>query len=160
VTAMPMIPLRSLVRVPVGIVVVGIPRTKKTHNKIGWIGKACPACKKGKFLKVFPSSEWTRWVRDAEVVGHLPGQVGFPWPREGMTLPDQPYNVAAKFYRDRAVGDAMGFYQGLADLLAERGVISNDRWLVQWDGSRLLKDAAHPRVELVLTSAESVLDPA
>jgi hypothetical protein len=45
----------------------------------------------------------------------------------------------------------VGYYQGLADLLESRGILANDKHIVSWDGSRLLKDAARPRVELILT---------
>jgi hypothetical protein len=54
------------------------------------------------------------------------------------------------FYRDAERGDAVGYYQGLADLLEKRGVVANDRLIMSWDGSRLLKDSANPRVELTL----------
>lgn len=63
----------------------------------------------------------------------------------------QPINCCALFYRTALVGDAVGYYQALADLLEKAGVVVNDKWITSWDGSKLLKDAARPRVELVLT---------
>jgi hypothetical protein len=62
-----------------------------------------------------------------------------------------PYNCAAIFYRDANRGDAVGYYQGLADVLEKAQVITNDKFITQWDGSRLLVDRENPRVELVLT---------
>ena len=59
-------------------------------------------------------------------------------------------NCRALLYRDALIGDAAGYYQALADWLESSGVIVNDRLIVQWDGSRLLKDAARPRIEVTL----------
>lgn len=64
----------------------------------------------------------------------------------------QPLNCAAIFYRDANRGDAVGYYQGLADALESAGVLSDDKWIVQWDGSRLAKDAKRPRIEVTLTA--------
>jgi hypothetical protein len=74
------------------------------------------------------------------------------WMRnQGLAPIAEPVNCAALFYRDADRGDAVGFYQGLADLLEKGGVVSNDKWIVTWDGARLCKDASRPRVELTLT---------
>lgn len=62
----------------------------------------------------------------------------------------QPLNCAAIFYRDALRGDAVGYYQGLADALESAGVLSDDKWIIQWDGSRLAKDAKRPRIEVTL----------
>ena len=66
----------------------------------------------------------------------------------------QPLNCAAIFYRDADRGDAVGYYQGLADALESAGVLSDDKWIVQWDGSRLAKDAERPRIEVTLTALD------
>lgn len=62
----------------------------------------------------------------------------------------QPLNCAAIFYRDALRGDAVGYYQGLADALKSAGVLSDDKWIVQWDGSRLAKNTKRPRIEVTL----------
>jgi hypothetical protein len=111
----------------------GAPRTKKTSNQLQRFGGR---------LKVVPSEAWMEW-RD-RVKASVDVE---PW----MRLKDQPYNCTALFYRDASRGDAIGFYTGLADVLEELGVVSNDRWIVSWDGSRLLVDKEHPRVQLTLT---------
>jgi len=64
----------------------------------------------------------------------------------------QPLNCAAIFYRDADRGDAVGYYQALADSLEAAGVVADDKWIKQWDGSRLAKDANRPRIEVVLTA--------
>lgn len=66
----------------------------------------------------------------------------------------QPLNCAAIFYRDANRGDAVGYYQALADALESAGVLSDDKWVVQWDGSRLAKDAKRTRIEVTLTAVD------
>ena len=63
----------------------------------------------------------------------------------------QPLNCCAIFYREKDIGDAVGYYQGLADALEAAGVVADDKWIKQWDGSRLAKDASRPRIEVTLT---------
>ena len=72
-------------------------------------------------------------------------------------------NCQALIYRDRNTGDLLGYEEALADWLQApkirdgkmvrqgAGIILDDRQIVQWDGSRLLKDAADPRIEVTLT---------
>ena len=64
----------------------------------------------------------------------------------------QPLNCCAIFYREKDLGDAVGYYQGLADALEAAGVVTDDKWIVQWDGSRLRKDKQRPRIEVTLTA--------
>lgn len=120
--------------------VYGAPRTKKTHNQVVTKGR----------VRVLPSKAWTRWVKTAEVVFAKRDDCKDSIVDRAI-VPDRDYNVSAAFYRDALRGDAVGYYQGLADLLEKRGIISNDKWLVSWDGSRLLKDRDRPRVEVELT---------
>ena len=72
--------------------------------------------------------------------------------RAGKLYLAQPLNCTAIFYRDANRGDAVGYYQGLADALEAAGIVADDKWIVQWDGSRLTKDANRPRIEVVLTA--------
>jgi len=153
------------------LVVLGPPRTKKTHNRLVPV--------KGR-LVVLPSLNWERWVKSATIVVLEEGrqfeysymQTRYSKPRIGerirrevsfdrVTFPGYAFfglrpltteqvRCAAVFYRDRNHGDAVGYYQGLADLLEKRGVLKNDRQIVDWRGSQLLKDSRRPRVELTL----------
>jgi len=114
----------------------GAPRTKKNRGKI-W--------KAGKRTIIMPAQPWMDW-RDSLVRWQVetrfhPTHLGF----------DYDLNCCALFYRDARRGDAVGYYQGLADVLEELCVVYNDRAITQWDGSRMLVDKANPRVELVLT---------
>jgi hypothetical protein len=115
------------------LTVHGAPRTKKNHGSV---------IQRGKRRFHIPSAAWTNWAATAPVIYQ---SCGVPTPPVGVKV-----NCRALFYRDAERGDAVGYYQGLADLLEKRGVVANDRLIVSWDGSRLLKDSANPRVELVL----------
>jgi Holliday junction resolvase RusA-like endonuclease len=129
------------------LTIYGAPRTKKTHNRLVWV--------KGK-PRVLPSKQWARWVTSAVIVTPaMDGKVMIDGRLGRVFLGVQPLTTrpvccCARFYRDADRGDLVGYQQGLADLLEKRGVLKNDRQIVSWDGSRLLKDATHPRVELWL----------
>lgn len=113
------------------MVAYGPPRTKKNHaSRLSHRGKP----------SIVPSLPWMAW-RDSVLDRDF-----FP-----ARLPKGRYNCRALFYRDRDSGDAHGFYQGLADVLQECGVVEDDKWIVSWDGSLLLVDRACPRVEVSLT---------
>jgi len=120
------------------LVIYGQPATKKTSNRI---------VRHGNRVRIIPSLQHERWF-----------QMAMP---QAMTqrvlhgdMITQRVNVAAKFYRLAKRGDAVGFYQALADLLERAGVVENDRLCVSWEGSKLLVDKHEPRIEVVLTLAE------
>lgn len=113
----------------------GKPQTKKTSNEIAMV--------KGK-IRVFPNPKWRKWAKDAPMTG-LRFQGSAPLRAKGTRL-----NCRAHFYRDANRGDAVGYYQGLADLLEKRGIVFNDSQIVSWDGSRLFVDKDQPRVEVTL----------
>ena len=93
----------------------------------------------------FPSKAWSKWLKNAVIVSSAPTRA-YP---EIQPIA-YPVNCRAIFYRDRRDGDAVGYYQGLADLLEKRGVDEDDKWSVSWDGSRLDCDRDRPRVEVEL----------
>lgn len=124
-------------------VIYGPPRTKKTSQRIIGSGPKCGACGKrtGRpFL--LPSEENVAWAKVA--VAQLRTQLA------GRAPLEIPVNCRALIFRDANRGDAVGYYQAIADALEEAGVLTNDRFVVSWDGSRALKDAANPRIEILL----------
>ena len=139
------------------LVILGAPRTKKTHNQLVW--------RNGRQV-LLPSPQWRRWTKGAVIVVLEEGRsCGYTYlstrGADRITLPGYQFlglkpltqarvRCMALFYRDRNHGDAVGFYQGLADLLEKRGVLANDRQIVDWGGSELRKDAKRPRVEVTL----------
>jgi Holliday junction resolvase RusA-like endonuclease len=114
------------------IVVLGAPRTKKNSGEI-WRPK-------GGGTRFVASAAYRRWEKAA-----LP-QLRRAW--AGRIAITQPVNVRATFYREANIGDAVGYYQALADALEKAGVLVNDRLIVSWDGTRIAKDNMRPRIEL------------
>ena len=70
-----------------------------------------------------------------------------------VVAPPVAHRVA--MLRDALRGDLLGYLDGIADALQEAGVVEDDKWILGWDGSRLDKDAAAPRVELVIGPLEA-----
>ena len=103
------------------LLIPGAPRTKKNHGSVIQRG--------GRRFHI-PSGAWLAW-RDAVHAENLKLPLRDRYPQ----LASRSYNCAAVFYRDAARGDAVGYYQGLADLLEYLGVVPNDRYIVSWDGS-------------------------
>lgn len=119
----------------------GAPRTKKNH---GW------RTKQGAQM---PSHAYTEWSRGAQL--HLCQRKNLhPTGDVDLALPlAEQLNCRAIFYRDALRGDAVGYYQALADTLEGAKIVYDDKQIVSWDGSRLLKDAKNPRIEVVLEAA-------
>ena len=130
---------------PVTFTILGPPATKKTSQRI-------VRNKRTGRMWVRPSERTDDWT--ASAVAQL--RVAFAkWARGwvgGHGAVDVPVNVRALIYRARNAGDAVNFYQAIADALEAAGVVENDRLIVSWDGSRLLLDRKNPRVELTLDS--------
>ena len=120
--------------------ILGAPRTKKTSNRI-------VTRKRDGRQFVIPSSANESWTKTA--VLQLRSQ------RKVPPL-DVPVNLAATVYREKNLGDLIGYLQAIADALETAEVVTNDRLIVGFDGSRMAKDAANPRVEIALTYAETV----
>lgn len=121
-----------------------VPRTKKNHGSV---------IKRGTRKFHIPSEAYTAmegkivaWAQTALTMNH--GKAHFARCLHFA----QPLNCGAIFYRDADRGDAVGYYQGLADALEAAGVVADDKWIKQWDGSRLAKDAGRPRIEVTLTA--------
>jgi Holliday junction resolvase RusA-like endonuclease len=119
----------------------GAPRTKKNHGR-----RKYSFARKRTFN--VPSEAYEEWERIA--------RKSLPLIRQqiedaGVGLPiAADLNCAAVIYRQADCGDAVGYYQGLADWLERAGVIGDDVQIRQWDGSRLKKDAKLPRIEVTL----------
>lgn len=65
-----------------------------------------------------------------------------------------PVNLRARIYRERDVGDLGNYLAAVCDALQASGVVENDREILGFDGSRLLKDAKNPRCEITLSPLE------
>jgi Holliday junction resolvase RusA-like endonuclease len=114
------------------LIILGTPITKKNSGRI------ITNRSTGKPL-LLPSAQAKRWASIAVY------QLADQWRYEPMTVAT---HVKATFYRERAAGDLVNFMQALADALEAAKVVTNDRLIESWDGTRLDKDANNPRVEL------------
>lgn len=59
-----------------------------------------------------------------------------------------PVHLHCRIYREADRGDQTGYKDAIADFLEDIGVLENDVLIKSWDGTRALKDAARPRVEI------------
>ena len=126
-------------RVPMTFVLFGSPRTKKNHGRV---------IKRGGRKFHIQSEAYEAWNASAQSqLAKVRSESNVPLPLAFQV------NCRALFLRDAERGDAVGYYQGLADALQEGRIIEDDRLVVSWDGSRILKDSANPRVIVSLEAA-------
>lgn len=119
-------------------VIPGAPRTKKNSQQVARLPDGS--------MRIVPSKAYREWLKLVRAT--LPRASGG---RFTVQLdPRIRYNVAAVFHRHADTGDAVGYYQGLADVLEDAGLTSNDRQFTQWDGSRLAV-SRFPRTDVTLT---------
>lgn len=155
------------------LILPGIPMTKKTSQRIIRFGR------NREFVKVMPSEQFCAWFDDLMKFG---GQIRREAERAGFVLPIAgPVEVTATVYRKTNTGDLLGYLQSVGDAIQARierdeydqkkqrdvrklvrdglGIIQDDKQIASWDGSRLLKDAANPRIELDVVQLQgSLLD--
>ena len=129
----------------------GAPRTKKTHQRI---------VRMGKFSKILPSEQYQAWFGSVLWQGQT---ITRRLTAGGAVLPLLgPVTVKALIYREANTGDACGYYQAIGDAIQGPiirngkqtrdglGIIQDDRQIANWDGSKLLKDAKNPRIEITV----------
>lgn len=142
------------------------PTTKKTSGDVIMTGQViCRNCKRREHLRVVPAERFVEFETECASFAPL---IASKIERGGVTLPIAgPVNVAAVFYRDADIGDLAGYLQALGDVLQSTrisdkgkitrkgvlGIITDDKQIVSWDGSRLSKDSVRPRIECVITVA-------
>lgn len=146
------------------IVIPGAPRTKKTHPRI---------IKVGRFHKILPSEAYLEWFEQA--MFRVP-EIKAWARREGIELPLKGLvEVKAIFYCENLIlGDLNGYQQGLGDWLQERkinmksnppklardgaGIITDDKMIASWDGSRVRIDRQDPRTEIEIRPFQEHLE--
>src|SRR5258708_21268222 len=106
----------------------GAPRTKKNH------GRRKYSFVKQRTLNV-PSQAFEDWALGAcRSLPLIRAAAKF----EGIELPiADKVNCAAIFFREAAAGDAVGYYQAVADWMQAAGILRDAEQIVSWDGSRL-----------------------
>ena len=119
----------------------GPPRTKKNHGRRIWRKNKKTGKKQPYHV---PSLAHDLWFEKAS------WQMRQIIAAASWRALDVGVHVKALFFREANVGDQNGYTQALGDLLERAGVIKNDRLIVSWDGTRLLKDAERPRIEVIV----------
>ena len=121
----------------ISFTIPGAPRTKKNHGR---------RIKRGNMIYHVQSVAHEEW-NAAMQLWLAKVRTGCPF---GLPL-GTPVHVSALFYRHADVGDLNGYQQALGDALEQGRIIANDKLIHSWDGTRLLKDAARPRIEVQIT---------
>lgn len=123
--------------------IIGSPRTKKTSQQIA---------KNRRTGSMFIVSDPVKKKYQQTAVEQLTAQLA-EMREYGAWIPfDGPVQVRATFYRDKNLGDLVGYFQMLADCLEKSCVVVNDRLIMSWDGSRMTKDSDNPRTEVEITT--------
>lgn len=133
----------------VHITIHGRPALKKNSRDIGFAGYGA----KRKFIPL-QSKSYKKALSE-----QLP-QLKVSW---GKRLPvgseEQWLWIKAIFYAGKGVEpDLDGAEVGLGDLLQKAGIVSNDRWIKSWDGSRVVQYKVHksdPRTEITIMQYKS-----
>ena len=109
--------------------IMGRPALKKNSRDIGFAGHGA----KRKFIPLQSKS-----YREA-LQTHVP-QIKKQYKlKNPVGSKEQPLWLRVHFYAGKGVEpDLDGAMVGLGDLLQKAGVISNDRWIKSWDGSRVI----------------------
>lgn len=122
-------------------IVISAPRTKKTSQQIARV--------RG---RTFIVQDKVKAAYQKTAVEQLSAQLAEVRRHGDFATFDAPVQVSATFYRDKNLGDLVGYMQMIADCLEKAGVVVNDRLIQSWDGTRFTKDAANPRTELEVTA--------
>lgn len=122
------------------ITLTGAPRTKKNSQRIIRIGRGS---------RILPSEAYLDYAGDCAVqlVAQRATNAGI----------DYPVNVACVYYMPtRRKVDLVNLLEATCDILRDNYVVVDDNCsiIAGHDGSRVLYDKAHPRVEIEITRAE------
>lgn len=112
---------------------LGPPRTKKNHQRIGRVhGRPV----------IFQARTAEAWEEIAVI------QLGAVWKRRPPLA--HQVSLRALVYREKDTGDLGNYLAAVCDALERAGIVANDKLIRSFDGSRLLIDRVNPRVELEL----------
>ena len=122
------------------ITLTGTPRTKKNSQRIIRIGRGS---------RILPSEAYIDYAGDCAVqlVAQRATNAGI----------DYPVNVSCVYYMPtRRKVDLVNLLEATCDILRDNYVVVDDNCsiIAGHDGSRVLYDKAHPRVEIEITRAE------
>lgn len=117
--------------------ILGVPQVKKNSRQL--------VVRKGRPISL-PGKPYREWAQTALL------QLRSQWMGQAPIPRTTWLNAAIVSYQAKGQAcDASNLYQGPEDVLQEARIIENDYQIVSHDGSRRLRDAANPRVEITLT---------
>lgn len=120
------------------ITIYGRPTTKKNSSRV---------VMRGRYPKVLPSKYYKDYERDAHI------QL-----MQVKATFNGPVAVKCVYYMPdrRSSPDLVGLLQATSDILESAGVISNDKYIINYDGSCIAGvDKDNPRVEIDIRATES-----
>lgn len=120
------------------------PRTKKTHQEIGW-----RKLKGGEAKPFIRQSESSRGFAQAVMAAILPHKA-----RLRLPLPDRDYALSAVYYYDSTTPDVAGLLQALQDALVAARVVSDDKLFNPVERQYRVYQPSDPRVTFTITPAE------
>lgn len=91
---------------------------------------------------VLPSKAYANWQKDSQALCYL--QID---PRKFPL--NEPVNVEAKIFYKGNQPDLSGAMESIGDCF-EGLLWADDKLIVSWDGTRLIKDNSQPRLEIVV----------
>lgn len=136
---------------PVHIIYHGRPSTKKTSQKIA-------RRRRTRTPFILPSDAYRAAVRTAVPEIHL--QVLALGGFDPLGSKKQPLHVEAIFcLGKKQVPDLSGLIEACGDILQTSGLISNDYWILSWDGSRRERDPENPRTVVTVRRYLQMVKP-
>ena len=122
------------------LVIYGRPTTKKNSSRVVYAGK---------YPKVLPSKAYSDYENLALQ------QLQFYRKR---FYTGGPVHVRCRYYMPdkRSWPDLVGLLQATSDILTKAKIIDDDKWIVHYDGSRIVGvDKAEPRAEIEIIPIEA-----
>lgn len=120
------------------------PVTKKNSAQVVHTGQKCPACGRGKSVRLLPSKKYHEYEEAAL------------WCLQRERPINTPVNVQCLFYMPTARKvDLVNLLEAACDVLVTAGILADDDSNIAYshDGSRVFIDREHPRTEIYITEA-------
>lgn len=127
-------------RFPITFTIEASPKTKKNHSQFVWVGTGNGK----KFPKLVPSKQYVEFEKASE-------------PYCPKLYIDIPVNIKVTAYVERrSKVDLANMLNAVDDILVKHGTITDDNRNIVYshDGSRILWDKEHPRVEIEITKTD------
>lgn len=128
------------------IIIFGHPYVKKSNQRVQKRGR--------RWVKV-NTPNYNHWAKEARK--QIDERVQIP-----STPIATPINLKCRFFmRTRGAVDLSALYEGIQDILVEKGILEDDNWRVvaSHDGSGVEWDPDKPRMEITITPRDDIVLP-